>query len=350
MTSTLTWLRVNLFSSWTNGLLTVLVLGLFWLVIPPLLDWAIFNATLNAATKAQCAADGACWAFIKQRFALFFYGRDPAAERWRVDLSAVLLVVFLVPAMMDGVRHRWVAVVALVGVYPIIAALLMAGGVFGLPWVDTEYWGGLMLNTVLSFVAIAGSLPLGIVLALGRRSRLPLVRYACIGFIELWRGVPLLTVLFMAMVMMPLFLPGGVTVDKLVRALIALTLFTAAYMAEVIRGGLQGVPRGQEEAARSLGLGYWRTQGLVVLPQAIRLVVPGIVNTVVDLYKDTTLVTIVGLFDLLGVVNQSLKDSAWLGMAKEGYAFAAALFFVICWGMSLYSRKVERRLARATAR
>jgi len=350
MTAALRWIRLNLFGSWASGLLTFLMLGLFWLVVPPLLDWAVLKASIAGTTKAECGPDGACWIFLKQRFALFFYGRYPAAERWRVDLSAALLIVFLAPAMMDRIRHRWVAVVALVGVYPVVAALLMAGGVFGLPWVDTEYWGGLMLNTVLSFVAIAGSLPLGILLALGRRSKLPFVRYFCIGFIELWRGVPLLTVLFMAMIMLPLFLPGGVSVDKLVRALIALTLFTAAYMAEVIRGGLQGISRGQEEAARSLGLGYWRVQGLVVLPQAIRLVVPGIVNTAVDLYKDTTLVTIVGLFDLLGVINQALKDPQWLGMAKEGYAFAAALFFMVCWTMSLYSRRLERRLGRATER
>jgi general L-amino acid transport system permease protein len=218
--------------------------------------------------------------------------------------------------------------------------------VFGLPRVDTNNWGGLMVNVTLAFVAVAGSLPLGIALALGRRSHMPIVRALSIGFIELWRGVPLLTVLFMGMVMLPLFLPGGMTVDSLVRAMIVLTLFTSAYMAEVVRGGLQGVPRGQEEAAYAAGMGYWQVQGLIVLPQALRLVIPAIVNTVIDLFKDTTLVSIVGVFDLLMVVNQSLKDQAWLGLAKEGYAFAAFVFFTCCFAMSVYSRRLERQLAR----
>src|SRR6185295_531603 len=202
-----------------------------------------------------------------------------------------------------------------------------------------------MLNVVLAFVAVAGSLPFGVVLALGRRSALPLVRALSVGFIELWRGVPLLTVLFMGMVMLPLFLPGGVTVDSLVRAMVALTLFTSAYMAEVVRGGLQGVPMGQSEAAYSMGMGYWRVQALVVMPQAIRLVIPAIVNTVIDLFKDTTLIAIFGLFELLGTINQSLKDPSWLGLPREGYAFAALVFFVCCFGMSLYSRGLERQLA-----
>jgi general L-amino acid transport system permease protein len=207
-----------------------------------------------------------------------------------------------------------------------------------------------MLNVILSFVALAGSLPLGILLALGRRSELPAFRYFSVGFIELWRGVPLLTALFMATIILPLFLPDGVTLDRLVRAALALTLFTSAYMAEVIRGGLQGVPVGQDEAARSLGLSYWPVQILVVLPQALRLVVPAIVNTAIDLFKDTTLVLIIGLFDLLGMVNLSLKDSAWLGMAHEGFVFAAGMFFVCCLMMSLYSRRLERRLAEPTRR
>jgi general L-amino acid transport system permease protein len=350
MHAALAWTRANLFGNWSSSLLTLAMLLLFWWVLPPLIDWAIVDATLFAKSKADCAADGACWAFIQNRFNSFFYGRYPFGERWRVNLAAVLLVLFTAPALMERLRHRWIAVLALIGVYPVIAGVLLVGGVFGLAPVDTTLWGGLMLNVVLSFVAIAGSLPLGILLALGRRSTLPLVRYFCVGFIELWRGVPLLTALFMATIMLPLFLPEGVTIDRLVRAALALTLFTSAYMAEVVRGGLQGVPLGQTEAARSLGLGYWRVQILIVLPQALRLVVPAIVNTAIDLFKDTTLVLIVGLFDLLGMVNLALKDSAWLGMATEGYAFAAMVFFLCCLAMSLYSRKLERRLARATAR
>ncbi len=350
MTAALAWTRANLFGSWPSSLLTLALLLLFWWLLPPFVDWAILKATYVANSRAECAADGACWAFVKNRIGSFFYGRYPVEERWRVDLAGVLLVVFTVPALMDSLRHRWIAVAALIFVYPVIAGVLLIGDVFGLRFIDTTLWGGLMLNVLLSFITLAGSLPLGILLALGRRSSLPLVRWFCIGFIELWRGVPLLTALFMATIMLPLFLPDGVTLDRLLRAAIALTLFTSAYMAEVIRGGLQGVPLGQSEAARALGLGYWRMQALVILPQALRLVVPAIVNTAIDLFKDTTLVLIVGLFDLLGMVNLALKDSAWLGMATEGFTFAAAVFFVCCLAMSLYSRRLERRLARATAR
>jgi len=225
--------------------------------------------------------------------------------------------------------------------------VLLWGGIFGLGYVDTTLWGGLMLDFIIAFVTVAGSLPLGILLALGRRSQLPVVRTLSIGYIELWRGVPLLTVLFMSAVLVPLFLPQGVSIDRLLRAMAALVLFNAAYMAEVVRGGLQGVDHGQEEAAHTLGLHWWHVQAFIVLPQAMRIAVPGIINTVVDLFKDTTLVTIIGLFDLLGAVEQALKDPAWLGFAKEGYTFAALMFFVCCYAMSAYGRSVERRLARA---
>ncbi len=339
------WARANLFNSPLNVGLTIVMAALIATTLPPLFNWAVITADISGDTKASCVSGGACWSFIRNRLPLFFYGRFPAAEQWRVDLAALLLLAFAIPAMADRVRHQWFFVLALIAIYPILAGFLLYGGLFGLPIVETPFWGGLMLNTVLSFLALAGALPLGILLALGRRSRLPVFRYFCVGFIELWRGVPLLTVLFMGMVMLPLFLPHGVNIDNLVRAAVALTLFTSAYMAEVIRGGLQALPNGQEEAAQSLGLGYWPTQILVVMPQALRLVVPNIVNTGIDLFKDTTLVTVVGLFDMLGVVNQSLKDSNWLGMAVEGYSFAAFLFFWCCLAMSIYSRSLERRLS-----
>jgi len=232
----------------------------------------------------------------------------------------------------------------LLTVFPAVAGLLLVGGIPGLPYVDTNLWGGLMLDVLIAFVTVAGSLPLGILLALGRRSQLPIVRYLSIGFIELWRGVPLLTVLFMSAVMVPLFLPNGVSIDRLVRAMVALVLFNAAYMAETVRGGLQGVEIGQEEAAFSVGLRWWQVQVFIVLPQALRYVMPGIVNNVVDLFKDTTLVSIIGLFDILGAVNQALKDPAWLGFAKEGYVFTMVIFFACCFAMSSYARGLERRL------
>jgi general L-amino acid transport system permease protein len=344
--SVLDWLRRNLFGSAWNTALTLLVLVLLGLILPPLLRWTITHATLSGTTRAACTGDGACWTFIRVRLPLFFYGRYPPAERWRVDIAGVLLIAFAIPVLREHVRHRWIWVVLLLTAFPALAAVLLVGGVFGLPYVDTNNWGGLMLDVIIAFVTVAGSLPLGIVLALGRRSVLPIVRALSVAFIELWRGVPLLTVLFMSAVMVPLFLPNGVSVDRLLRAMLALVLFNGAYMAEVVRGGLQGVESGQEEAAYSVGLSWAQTQTFIVLPQALRFAFPAIINTVVDLFKDTTLVTIIGLSDLLGVVNQALKDPAWLGMASEGYVFSALVFFVCCFAMSSYGRSFERRISR----
>lgn len=340
------WLRRNLFSSFTNTLLTILVLALLWLVLPPFVDWAVTTATLAGDSKDACADAGACWTFIRLRLHTFVWGHYPAGELWRLAAAAVLLIAFAVPVMRERVRHRGLFAILLLTLFPVLAGILLVGGVAGLPHVDTSLWGGLMLDLIVSFVTVAGALPLGILLALGRRSELPVIRYFSIGFIELWRGVPLLTVLFMSAVMVPLFLPAGVSVDRLIRAMVAFTLFNAAYMAETVRGGLQGVPDGQEEAAYALGLRWWQVQVLITLPQALRIVVPGIVNNIVDLFKDTSLITIIGLVDLLGAVNQSLKDPAWLGLATEGYVFTAVVFFVCCFAMSSYSRRVERRLNR----
>jgi general L-amino acid transport system permease protein len=339
------WLRRNLFGSLLNTALTLIAVALAAVILPPLFRWAIAQATFLGTSRADCTTTGACWTFIRVRLPLFFYGHYPATQYWRIDLGAVLLVGFCAPVLRNGVPHRWFWVLLLLTLFPTIAAILLWGGVFGLDYVDTTQWGGLMLDVIVSFVTVAGSLPLGIVLALGRRSQLPVIRMLSVGYIELWRGVPLLTVLFMSAVLVPLFLPGGVSIDRLVRAMAALVLFNAAYMAEVVRGGLQGVDAGQEEAAFSLGLSWWKVQAFVVLPQALRIVVPGIVNTVVDLFKDTTLVTIIGLFDLLGAVEQALKDPAWLGFATEGYTFSAVVFFVCCYAMSAYGRGMERRLA-----
>ena len=340
------WLRGNLFNGVFNTLLTFAALGALALVVPPFLRWAVANATISGVSRAACSPDGACWTFIRLRLPTFFYGHYPAGGRWRVDLALLLLVAFAVPALRERARRRWLWMLLLLTVFPILAGVLLVGGMPGLPFVDTNAWGGLMLDVVISFVAVAGSLPLGVALALGRRSQLVVVRTLSVGFIELWRGVPLLTVLFMSAVMVPLFLPHGVSVDRLLRAMVALVLFNSAYMAEVVRGALQGVPRGQEEAAYSLGLHWGQVQARVVLPQALRIAVPGIVNTVVDLFKDTTLVTIIGLSDLLGAVNQALKDPAWLGFATEGYVFSAVVFFGCCFAMSAYGRSVERRLSR----
>jgi general L-amino acid transport system permease protein len=343
------WLRGNLFSTPSNTILTLVVLAFLALALPPFFRWAIADATFAGVAKSACVADGACWTFIKVRFPLFFYGHYPSAEIWRVNLAALLLLAFSIPVMRDGVKRRGRWLILLLTAFPAIAGLLLVGGVPGLPYVDTSLWGGLMLDVTIAFVVVEGALPLGILLALGRRSQLPIVRLFCTGFIELWRGVPLLTVITMSAIMVPLFLPEGVSIDRLIRALVALILFNAAYMAETVRGGLQGVPAGQEEAAYSVGLRWWQVQAFVTVPQALRNVLPGIVNNIVDLFKDTTLVTIIGLSDLLGTVMQALKDPAWLGLAKEGYVFAMLVFFVCCFAMSIYSRRVERRLTRHRA-
>jgi len=280
------------------------------------------------------------------RLPLFFYGHYPPEETWRVVLTGLLLAAFSVPVLRDGIRRRGFWVLMLLTVFPALATLLLVGGVLGLPYVDTTKWGGLMLDVLVAFVVVAGSLPLGILLALGRRSELMIVKTISICFIEFWRAVPLLAVLIISALMIPLFLPDGVHIDRLIRALVALVLFNGAYMAETVRGGLQGVPMGQEEAAYSVGLRWWQVQAFVVLPQALRHVMPGIVNNVVDLFKDTTLVTIIGLFDVLGAINQALKDPAWLGFAREGYVFTMVMFFVCCFAMSSYARRMERRLNR----
>jgi general L-amino acid transport system permease protein len=234
--------------------------------------------------------------------------------------------------------------IAFLIIYPLLAYWLLHGGALGLSVVPTTRWGGLMLTLVIAAVGIAGALPLGIMLALGRRSEMPAIRVICVTFIEFWRGVPLITVLFMSSVMLPLFLPEGMSFDKLMRALIGVIMFQSAYIAEVVRGGLQAIPKGQYEAAAAMGLGYWRSMGLVILPQALKMVIPGIVNTFIALFKDTSLVIIIGLFDLLNSIKQATTDPAWLGMSTEGYVFAALVYWIFCFGMSRYSMHLERKL------
>ena len=332
-----------LFGTPASALMTLVLAALLAWMLPPLFHWMIEAATWTAPNRRGCAADGACWAFIRARIGLFFYGGFPVDQRWRVDLAALVMLAVLLGTLFAR-RHRAAWLGALLFGVPPIAGALLSGGLLGLPHVLTADWGGLMLNVVLSFVAVGFSIPIGTLLAYGRRSRLPFLRGFSVAMIEFWRGVPLLGVLFMGLVLLPLVLPQGVTIDNLVRALVVLTLFTSAYMAEAIRGGLQGVPLGQAEAASALGMRPLRANIAVVLPQALRVAVPGIVNVAVDLFKDTTLVSIVGLFDLMGVVNQSLKDQSWLGLAQEGYAFAAMLFFLCCLMISLAGSVLERRL------
>lgn len=338
-----------LFGTKTNAALTLVMLGLLYLLVPPFVEWALVHSTWGGLSRKTCAPDGACWAFVRARFALFIYGRYPVEERWRVDLVLAVMVLLSVGALFAPRGRGW-CLGLLLSVVPVGGGLMLFGGVFGLPHVDSSDWGGLMLNIVITFISVALSLPLGVALAFGRQSELPVVRWGSIGFIEGWRGSPLLAVLFMGLIMLPMFLPNGVTVDNLVRAIVVLTLFESAYMAETVRGGLQGVPKGQTEAALALGMHANIAKVLVVLPQAMRLAIPGIINIVVDLFKDTTLVSIVGLFDLMGVINQSLKDPNWLGLADEGYTFAVLVFFVMCLVISLAGQLLERRYGKGNRR
>lgn len=340
------WLRKNLFSSISNSIFTLLAIALIFYIVPPLLNWGVFTASWGGSDPAQCKVEGAgaCWTFINARFEQFIYGFYPVAERWRINSLFVLFFVLIAYLVIPNLPKKgWVGLFTIIGL-PIIAFVLLTGGWFGLIPVSTANWGGLSLTLVISFIGIIASLPLGIILALGRRSNMPIIKSACVVFIELWRGVPLITVLFMSSVMFPLFMPEGVSFDKLLRALIGIALFASAYMAEVVRGGLQAIPKGQIEAAQSLGLSYPKTMIFIVLPQALKIVIPGIVNTFIGLFKDTTLVLIIGLFDFLGIIQAASQDPKWLGYHTEGYVFAALVYFVFCFGMSRYSMYLERKL------
>jgi len=338
------WLHKNLFDGWFNSVLTVFALWLLYITIPPMIDWMFIHADFFGTSKKDCTSGGACWAFVTAHLSQFHYGFYPQEQRWRVDVTIILLVVLMFPLFIKRFSRKGLVAAITIFIYPVIAFYLLVGGSFGLPLVETSLWGGFSLTLVISVIGIVTSLPIGIVLALGRRSDMPTVRSICTVFIELWRGVPLITVLFMSSVMLPLFLPEGVSFDKLLRALIGVSLFAAAYMAEVVRGGLQAIPKGQFEGAMSLGLSYWKTMSFIILPQALKYVIPAIVSTFIGLFKDTTLVLIIGLFDFLGIIQTASTDPKWLGTAVEGYAFASIVYGIFCFAMSQYSQAIERKL------
>ncbi len=349
---TLAMTRARLFDGALNTALTVasaiVIAALLW----PTLRFLLLDAVWTGSSRVDCLPEtvgrpvGACWPFIAAKFAQFMYGFYPASERWRVDLSWALGAILLVPLLVPRVPHKGLNAILFFGVFPVAAFVLLVGGVFGLPHVETRLWGGLLVPLGISFTGIFCSLPLGILLALGRRSQLPIIRALRVLFIEFWRGVPLITVLFFATYMLPLFLPGNWRIDALLRVLIGVALFSAAYMAEVVRGGLQAIPRGQFEGAMALGLGYWRMMGFVILPQALRLVIPGIVNSFIALFKDTTLVLIVAIFDLLGQLRAAFADPTWATPVTlfTGFAFAGMIYFAGSFGMSRYALFMERRL------
>jgi general L-amino acid transport system permease protein len=338
------WIRENLLSSPANIIMTILSIWFLYVTVPPMLDWLFIDAAFTGNNREECKAQagGACWAFIDERLELFTYGFYPIEERWRVNLSFVLLVLALIPVLWDNCPMRK-AGMYFSCVFPFIAGWLLLGG-FGLEPVPTDKFGGFMLTLVIGVTGIAFSLPIGICLALGRQSKLPIIRTFSIGFIEFIRGVPLITLLFVASTMLNYFLPQGTTFDLLLRVLIMVTLFASAYMAEVVRGGLQAIPKGQIEAADAMGLKYWSSMRLVVLPQALKISIPGIVNTFIGLYKDTTLVIIIGLLDPLGIGRASLADTKWTGLSNEVYLFVAIFFFVSCFSMARYSLYLENKL------
>lgn len=351
------WLKMNLFATPVDSALTIVALLMLAWVIPPLLNWAFVAAQWTGTDRTFCATvaqggiqpdgwAGACWAFVGSKWQQFLVGRYPIEERWRVVVTALLFFGLMIPLLIPKAPYKGWNAILFFAVFPVVAYFLLLGGHFGLPFVETPLWGGLLVTLTLSFVGISVSLPFGILLALGRRSKMPVIKMLSVIFIEAVRGVPLVTVLFMASVMLPLFLPPGVTFDKLLRALIGVALFASAYMAEVVRGGLQAIPKGQYEAADALGLNYFQKLVLIILPQALKLVIPGIVNTFIGLFKDTSLVYIIGMFDLLGIVRQNFSDPSWATVQTPatGLVFAAFVFWIFCFSMSRYSQFVERRL------
>ena len=357
------WVRLNLLSSPLNIVMTAGAIWFLWVTIPSLIDWLFVNAIWDAENRIDCwkqmtfpgdpdylskelprgwVQPGGCWAFIENRLSLFIYGFYPDPERWRVNLSFLLLALAVVSILWNKMPARkyflWYA-----AVFPFVAGWLLVGG-FGLSPVETDQFGGIMLTLIIGTTGISFSLPLGILLALGRRTKMPVLRILCVLFIEFIRGVPLIALLFVASTMLNYFMPPGTVFDLLMRVLIMVTLFSAAYKAEIVRGGLQGIPKGQYEAAESLGLNYWKANRLIILPQALKISIPAIVNSFIGLFKDTTLVLIIGMLDPLGIGKAALADAEWAGLAREVYLFIAIFFFICCFSMSRYSLYLEKKL------
>ena len=397
-------LNKNINTNNFNAILSLIIIFVVIKSLPPLLSWFFIDANFSGDSKDACTGSGACWAYIKTWFNRFMYGMYPNAEQWRINLSFISLAFLGSVGFFASEKFKKYLTLYYVVIYPIIAFLFIfffisGGPIFfdfsygiiaavisvivgffipnkfkmyyfiivpitiyillkyvffyeelielgkleALEWVETGAWGGLSLTFIVSFFCLIFCFPIGLFLSLGRRSDLPLIKYISIGFIEFWRGVPLITVLFMSSVMFPMFLPEDMFIDKLVRVIIAISLFEAAYVAEVIRGGLQALPRGQYDAAKSLGMGYWKMHILVILPQALKLVIPGIANTFLALVKDTPLIFVVGLLEIVGMLNLAKTNPDWLGFAMEGYVFASIVFFIICYAMSKYSYNLEQK-------
>ncbi|MFT6386769.1 MAG: general L-amino acid transport system permease protein [Cellvibrionaceae bacterium] len=339
----------QLFGGITNAALTLGSSYLLYLIIPPIISWAIIDANWFGSNASDCTKAGACWVYISAWWQQLLFGQYPSDQLWRLVLCSTLFITLLSALLLHKKLHttqQKKCLLLAILCYPAIAFILMYGGFFNLVIVETRFWGGLFLTLVIAVVGIVSSFPLGLLLALGRQSKLKMIRLFCIGFIELWRGVPLITILFMASVMFPLFMPQGVNIDSLLRVLVGVSLFSAAYMAEIIRGGLQAIPKGQFEAAKATGLSYWQSMFIIILPQAITLVIPSIVSAFISLIKETTLVYIIGMFDFLGIVQFTASNSEWIRYTKEGYVFVGAIFWIICYSLSRYSRTLEQEPLR----
>ena len=338
----LAWLKENLFNTWYNSVLTVLTLLALYYVIPPFVQWAFIDSLWNSSAEACRDIEGACWSIVPRNIKFIILGFFPEGQEWRPILAMILLLALVV---YSKERSRWNKYLAwLWGANLIIMGTLMYGGVFGMPIVETGQWSGLPLTMMLSFFGMVAAYPLGVVLALGRRSKMPAIKTLCVVYIEMIRGVPLISLLFMSSIMFPLFLPDGMTLDKVLRAQVAIIMFTAAYIAEVVRGGLQAMPRGQYEAADSLGLNYRQTMRLIILPQALKIVIPPTVGILLSAFKDTSLVVIIALYDVLKTTKVTLQNPQWTGYSTEAYVFLAVLYFICCYAMSSYSRRLEREL------
>jgi len=337
------WVRSNLFNGWFNSLLTIVTLYFLWMVIPPFVRWAFINSAWGT-TGAVCRnTDGACWSVIATNFRFILFGFFPHDEHWR-PLIAILILCGLL--FYSRNRNHWkkhLLYAWIIGL--VVMGVLMRGGIFGLSSVETTQWGGLPLTLLLSVFGLTIAYPLGVIFALGRQSKMPTIKWMSVVYIELIRGVPLISLLFMGSFIFPLFLPEGVNFPTILRALVAIIIFTAAYIAEVVRGGLQGMERGQYEAAESIGLNYFLTMRLIILPQALKIVIPPTVQQLISAFKDTSLVVIIALFDLLKTSQTVLSNPEWMGFSREVYIFVAILYFLGCFSMANYSRKLEKELS-----
>ncbi len=336
------WIRGNLFSNWYNSLLTIVALIILWNTLIPFIKWALIDSLWFSTGKECQAGEGACWSVITANIRFVIFGFYPYELQWRPGLAIVLLVTLLIISQYRLFWRKSLAYSWIVGL--VVMGVLLKGGIFGLESVESTKWGGFPLTLLLSVFGLTAAYPLGIALALGRQSRMPAIKSLCVVYIELIRGVPLISLLFMSSVVFPLFMPEGVTFNSILRAQLAIILFTAAYIAEVVRGGLQGMSKGQYEAAESLGLNYFQTMRLVILPQALKIVIPPTVSILISAFKDTSLVVIIALYDLLKTTQSTLQDPRWMGFSAEAYIFVAIIYFICCFYLSNFSRKIEREL------